>query len=133
VRLLSPWIVVKLRQPERRVGEEQDVVAAIHQVVGRIEPLAIKAIGQHRGEAVLFNAHHATVTVLASHIFAQASASVAASAPWQFRAHTAQTSEHVKHNSTHFANPLVSVMAAVRALPMEMFGLAVNVPSRRRK
>ena len=48
-----------------RIGEPDAAVALDHHVVGRIEPLAVVAIGEHTALAVEFRARHATATVLA--------------------------------------------------------------------
>ena len=43
---------------EQRVGEPDGVVGLNHDVVGRIELLALIAVGQHRQAPALFGAHH---------------------------------------------------------------------------
>ena len=48
-----------------RVGEPDAAVALDHDVVGRIEALAVVAVGQHRALAVELGARHAAAPVLA--------------------------------------------------------------------
>ena len=43
----------------RWIGEPVRAVRVRHDVVGRVEPLAVEAIGDHRDRAVVLVAHHA--------------------------------------------------------------------------
>ena len=60
-----------------RVGEPDGTIGRANNVVGRIQSLALKAVGQHRDAAVVFGARDAARQVLTDH---QAPARVAAHA-----------------------------------------------------
>ena len=66
--------LVVAQDAEHRIGEPHRAVRLHHDVVGRIERLAIVGIGQHRDGAVVFEAHDAPRVMLAGD---QAAAAVA--------------------------------------------------------
>ena len=62
---LATGIIMELWQSERRIGEKQRSIAAIDEIVWRVQTLTIVAVGEDGGEAVLLDADDAAVTVLA--------------------------------------------------------------------
>ena len=54
----------------RRIGEPDASIGMRSEIVGRIEPLAVIGIGDHRHRAVVFVAHHAPRQVLAAQLAA---------------------------------------------------------------
>ena len=52
-------------QTKWRVGEEQRSIAAIYQIIRRVQAVAFEPIGQNCGQAILLDAHHSAVAMLA--------------------------------------------------------------------
>ncbi len=59
-----PFIVVE--QAVGRIGEPDRAIGLHHGIVGRVEPLALVAIGQHRDRTVEFGTRYAPPAVLAA-------------------------------------------------------------------
>src|SRR5205823_6461197 len=62
---LAARVIMELWQSEGRIGEKQRAIAAIDEIVRRVQTLTIVAVGEDSGEAVLLDAHDAAVAVLA--------------------------------------------------------------------
>src|SRR5438094_325686 len=59
------WVLEHVGEPERRVGEIQRAVGAVHEVVRRVQALALVRIGEHRDIAVGLYPKDPAVAVLA--------------------------------------------------------------------
>ena len=69
--------LVIAEQAEDRIGEPDRAVGFHHDVVRRVQPLAVEGIHQHRDRAVIFGAGHAAAAMLAGDQPALAVAGVA--------------------------------------------------------
>src|SRR5215831_6730504 len=64
-RKLFPFVVEKLRQAERGIGEEQRSVGAINEIVGTVQSLAVIPVCDYRERAVRLEPCNAPVAMLA--------------------------------------------------------------------
>ncbi len=65
-RQLLVWIVEHFGESERRVGEEQDSVGSIDEVVGAVQPPAVVMVGEHGHVPMRLDPDYAAVAVLAN-------------------------------------------------------------------